>query len=308
MSSPNRMTAPGRPRPPGFTILELLVVLAIVGFFAIAIGSRLASVSDEAAVTTALEEMNNIKKAITDLFYPDLGFIPEDPGPDNRLVSASSSSAGDDDRPWFATRYLCLQEDRARPTQPPDRLQFPQSHAMWVYLRSQINRRSPDDGGAKAMAMAKLAWDRYRQKGWRGPYMEQDIAVSLDPQNPAAMPLIATPWADKCENLARQAEEAGEKTEAERLRRGKYYLIVTDTVRDTEGNYAADKSTARIVSFGADCDDDGAYRHPDTGRRVTAADLRKANVNAPGTPNTYDTGDDIVVFIFGGGTTRRPAN
>jgi hypothetical protein len=132
------------------------------------------------------------------------------------------------------------------------------------------------------------------------------LSVSLDPQNPAAMPLIATPWADKCEKLAREAEEAGELNEAETLRRGKYYLIVADTRRNESDNYFTDRNSARIISFGADCEDDGSYRHPDTRRRVSAADLRKANLNAPGNPNAYDTGDDIVVFIFGGGTTRRP--
>jgi prepilin-type N-terminal cleavage/methylation domain-containing protein len=304
----SRNVRSSRPCTPGFTILELLVVLAIIGFFAIAVGSRFASISEQAGVTTALEEMNNIKKAVVDLFYPDLGFIPEDPGPNGKLVSAASNSAGDDDRPWFATRYLCLQDDRDRTNQTPDRLSAPQSHAMWTYLRSQINRQSPNDGSAKSMALAKLSWDRYRQKGWRGPYMEQDTLATFDGSETMAMPLIATPWADKCEKLAIQAEDAGEHSEAERLRRGKYYLIANDTKINNDGNDFADKNTARIVSFGADCEDSGSYQYAGSSRRATARDLRKANVNAPGNPNAYYTNDDIVVFIFGGGTTRRPTN
>jgi prepilin-type N-terminal cleavage/methylation domain-containing protein len=294
----------------GFTVLELLLVLVIIGIFAIAVGSRLANVREEAGVTTALEEMNNIKKAIIDLFYPDLGFIPEDPGEDGKLISADSRSAGEDDRPWFSTRYLCLKNDRERASQTPDRLESPESHAMWLFLRSQINREDPDDEKAKSMAKAKLTWDRYGQKGWRGPYMQQDLVTKLDDNSVYAMPLIATPWADKCEKLAQQAEDAGEDAEAEELRRGKYYLIVTDIERDKDDNYYAVKDSARVISFGADCEDDGSYRKSvdtlEEGPLVTAEDLRKANVNAPGDSNVYFTGDDIVVFIFGGGTIRRP--
>lgn len=304
----SRNVHPSRPPSAGFTILELLVVLTIIGFFAMAVAGRLAGVSDVAGVTTALEEMNNIKRAIIDLFYPQLGFIPEDPGPNRKLAGSAGSSAGDDDRPWFATRYLCLLEDRDRTTEVPDRLKSPQSHAMWIYLRSQINRRSPNDGNAKSMAMAKLSWNRYRQTGWRGPYMEQDITVRLDSMESTTTPLIATPWADKCEQLAREAEEAGETTEADRLRRGKYYLIVTDTITDEDGNYATDRNTARIVSFGADCEDSGSYRRLDGMGKVTATDLRKLNVEADESPDGYFTADDIVVFIFGGGTPRRPTN
>ncbi len=291
----------------GFTLLELLVVLTIIGFFIMALASRLADVTTQAGVTTALEEMNNIKQAVVDLFYPNLGFIPEDPGPDGRLAVRPGDSTGDDDRPWFATRYLCLGDDRERTNLSPDPFKAPQSYAMWIYLRSQINRQSPDDGNTRALALAKLSWDRYRQKGWQGPYMEQDAIVQLDPADTVSMPLIATPWANTCENMAREAEEAGETAQAERLRRGKYYLIVTDTVMDDDGNLHADKNTARIISFGPDCEDSGSYQYPDRSTRVTAAQLRKVNVVDPGNDNAYYSGDDIVMFIFGGGTTRQPA-
>jgi prepilin-type N-terminal cleavage/methylation domain-containing protein len=297
---PTRSTAQrlnGSTASPGFTILELLVVLAIIGFFAIALSSRLAGVSEQAGVTTALEEMNNIKSAIVDLFYPDLGFIPEDPGPNGKLVSAANVTAGDDDRPWFATRYLCLRDDRDRTSGTPDPSKAHQSYAMWSYLRSQIDRKNPASGSAKSTALAKLTWDRYRQKGWRGPYMEQDAMAMLGASEPTAMPLIATPWADKCEKLALQAEEAGEESEAEQFRRGKYYLIVTDTVVNADRTYSADKESARVISFGADCEDSGSFRSAGAFGRAEAKDLRRTD---------YDTGDDIVVFIFGGGTTRRP--
>jgi prepilin-type N-terminal cleavage/methylation domain-containing protein len=295
-----------------FTVLELLLVLTIIGVFSIALYSRLAKVSEEAGVTTALEEMNNIKKAVVDLFYPDLGFVPEDPGEDGMLISEDNPSAAADDRPWFATRYLCLKDDRAGTGQTPDPQTSPESYEMWMFLRSQINRENPDDAGALSMAKAKLSWDRYRQKGWRGPYMEQDLIARLDAADATAMPLVATPWAEKCEELAQQAEEAGDGAEAETLRRGKYYLIVSENELDDEGQYSSAKNTARIICFGADCEDGGSYLKSDaqTGEAApaTVEDFRKANVNDPSDPECYYTEDDIVVFIFGGGAVRRPSN
>jgi hypothetical protein len=131
-------------------------------------------------------------------------------------------------------------------------------------------------------------------------------------EDSTAMPLVGTPWADKCEELAQQAEESGNTDEAETIRRGKYYLIVSDPEVDDEGQYSSAKSTARIICFGFDCVDSGSYRKTDeeTGSEtpVTAEDLRKANVNDPDDEDCYYTEDDIVVFVFGGGAVRRPSN
>ena len=174
--------------------------------------------------------------------------------------------------------------------------------------------------GGEATAKAMLTWNRYKQKGWRGPYMEQDIRVKLDPDDAYAhyLPLIATSWADKCEKLAKQAEEAGDDEEAEKFRRGKYYLIVRDK-RNEKNNYGKAPgfdNTARIVCFGADCEDSGSYYidfiQDDPARRTTANDLRKPPIfdldhdQYNEDSEFYDTGDDIVVFIFGGGAVRKP--
>jgi type II secretory pathway pseudopilin PulG len=280
----------------GFTILELVVVLVCICFFAMMIASRLGTISEGAGVTTAHEEMNNIKKAINDMFYPDLGVIPEDAGEDGKLASDACPTCSKDDRPWYATRYLCLQNDGKG---------NPQYEDMLAFLTSYI--------GNKDMARGMLAWDRYKQKGWRGPYMEQDAMARLGPAGEYYFPFVATPWAEKCEKLALEAEESGDDQEAETLRRGKYYLIVVD--RDEDNNFNPIKNTARVVCFGADCEDDGSYyKDYDTNNptiRATANDLRKPNIydsNNPDNLDYYNTKDDIVVFIFGGGVMRKPGD
>jgi hypothetical protein len=278
----------------GFTVLELVVVLVCISFLAVMLASRLGTISEEAGVTIALEEMNNIKNAINDMFYPDLGVIPEDPGEDGKFASDKCSACGTDDRPWYATRYLCLRNDGKG---------NPEYEEMLAFLASCT--------GDTSLAKGLLAWDRYKQKGWRGPYMEQDAMAALELDDDYYFPLVATPWAENCEKLAQEAEASENDEDAEKFRRGKYYLIVTD--KNEDDNYKPMRNTARIICFGANGEDDGSYfvdyKETNPKIRTTADDLRKPNVynsDDPDNPDYYYTGDDMVVFIFGGGVQRKP--
>jgi hypothetical protein len=232
--------------------------------------------------------MRHIKEAIKDDFYPDLGLIPEDPGEDGKFVSSDCTSCGNDDRPWFASRYLCLSNDGE---------DKPEYEEMYNFIK-----RQRDEEAAKAL----LSRDRYLRRGWRGPYMEQDARVIIKGVSQYPFPLVASPWSEKCEALAIEAEESGKTDEASKLRRGKYYLIITD--RDEDLNPI--KDTARIISFGQDCWDSGAYYkdfdQSNPSVRATTEDLRKAQGSDEGSEFQYDTGDDLVMFIFGGGPIRKP--
>ncbi len=260
-----------------YSLLEILVVLACLGVFYMVVGSRFGEVTRDAGVTIALQEMAYIKEAVRDHFYPDLGVIPQDPG--------------EDDRSWYATRFLCLRNDGEG---------NPEYEDMLAFLTSLM-----DEDTAKG----KLTWDRHYQKGWRGPYLEQDIRERIDPDTSYGFPLITTPWADVCEELAQQAEDSGNEEEAERIRRGKYYFIIVDK----DDDYRSLKETARVVCFGPDGKDSGSY-YKDFDQEVpstlaTAEDLRKLPTCDPNEEDSdycYETGDDLVVFIFGGGATRKP--
>ena len=56
--------------------------------------------------------------------------------------------------------------------------------------------------------------------------------------------VVATPYADACEAMAQAMEDQDNLEEAEKFRRAKYYLIVTD--RDEDG--APINNTARITT------------------------------------------------------------
>ena len=274
----------------GFTLLEFVVVIFIMSMMAFFVVSTFSTVTDTAAANTAIEEMYNIKKSITGFFYSDLGIVPQDFGdnPDNRKNATR--------KPWFATRFLCIQDDRPGMKGIPDPLEDPEAHEMWLLLEKDT---------------PLLSWDRYRQKGWRGPYMEQDGTAKIgSTYNDYYFPMIATPWADTCEAMAQAMEEQDDMVEAEKLRRGKYYLIVTDEDEDNDPI----NNTARIISFGANCIDDGSY-HKDYETKDPAEftkinDLRKPapkkNGKMENPDDYYSTGDDMVMFIFGGGNTRTP--
>jgi hypothetical protein len=275
----------------GFSVLEILVVLTCLGVFMIVISAEYGGIVRDAGVTIALQEMTHIKEAIRDDFYPDLGVIPQDRGEDGTLASEQCPACGEDDRPWYATRYLCLRNDGSG---------NPEYEDMLAFLKSTMDEE---------VAEGKLTWDRYYQKGWRGPYLEQDIRERLASDASHAFPLITTPWAKVCEELAQQAEDSGHSQEAERIRRGRYYLIIVDRDED----YALLKETARIVCFGPDGKDSGSYckdfDQDDPSTFVTAEDLRKlpaSDSEEQDEDDSYDTGDDLVVFVFGGGVTRRP--
>ncbi|MBL0717616.1 MAG: type II secretion system protein [Desulfosarcina sp.] len=90
----------------GFTLLEFVVVIFIMAMMAFFVASTFSTVTDNAAVNTAIEEMYNIKKSITDFFYPDLGIVPQDFGEEPEDPKNATR------KHWFATRFLCIQDDR----------------------------------------------------------------------------------------------------------------------------------------------------------------------------------------------------
>jgi len=274
-----------------YSLLEILVVLACLGAFFMAVGARYGEITRDAGVTIALQEMAHIKEAVRDYFYTDLGVIPQDAGEDGALASDSCRTCGEDDRPWYAARFLCLRNDGEG---------NPEYEDMLAFLSGLMD---------EDIARGKLTWDRHYQKGWRGPYLEQDIRERIDADVAYALPIITTPWADVCEELAQQAEDSGNAEESECIRRGRYYLIIIDKDED----YRPLKETARIVCFGPDGKDSGSYYkdfdQEDPSTLATAEDLRKLPTCDPDDDESdycYETGDDLVVFIFGGGATRQP--
>ena len=293
----------------GFTILELLVVMFVMTCLAGVVIARFGALTESAAVQCAITEMNSINEAIKDGFYPDLGFIPEDPGKDGR-------PGNNDDRPEYSTRYLCMSDTGVDPGRVPDSFTEAESYDMWIFLRSQIDPGNQDNKSTKKAALSLLAWNKYNNKGWRGPYMNHDGGAYFSSGGMGKkyyFPLITTPWFENCENNAQQEEEKNNKRQALNYRKGGYYLILG----------GQDKNMARIVCFGSNGVDDGSesrqkgrYYDGNTWsappENFTLKELfRLPNRNYekarkfPDEP-AYYTGDDIVVFIFSGGSIRCP--
>jgi len=250
----------------GFTLMEVLVVMTIILFLSAILYSQFGVTSKKAAVVCALNEMTEIKKAIRDCFYLDLGLIPEDFGPDGLLNSG-------DENPQYATRFLCFTNDGEGNPQYEEMKKFFENYSASTDF---------------------LKWDRFNRRGWRGPYMEPDGSYRVKEYGVKAtyFPLIATPWINVCEERAQEEVAIGCNDKAEEYRKGKYYHIIVEH----EGEKQL-KDTARIVCFGANCLDDGSCFNEKKGCFTTADDLKE---------ESYDTGDDIVMFIFGTQPTRFP--
>ncbi len=80
-------------RLPGVTILEVLIVLAIMGLLATVVAPRVVGYMGRAKSTVAETQLNNIKSAI-EFFAIDTGRYPTDAEGLNALTSAPPSATG----------------------------------------------------------------------------------------------------------------------------------------------------------------------------------------------------------------------
>jgi len=133
---------------------------------------------------------------------------------------------------------------------------------------------------AASQAEALLTWDRYSRRGWRGPYLEQEIIAydskgTSDTADDEWYPLIIDAWGERVDYTVDPDGVIGE------------YRIIYDELDGVSGITREDERlSARIVSFGPNGRNNGGATIP--------------------LPLPEDTGDDLVMFIFGTGPVRRP--
>lgn len=293
------------PTCPGFTLLELLIVLVIIGFLVTATGRAFRKVDKDAQITAALSDMKAISEAIVNGMYPDIGYIPYPM-----------------DDPLLTTSYLCLDMDYS-----PEEINKSTYQKRVTYysrwglqyktidlidcekLKEEVKKDRGEEEANRIYATCRLLgkgddpmkdsikkWDIYHNKGWRGPYIKCNGSYYYKPKTKEgaeegySVPIIESPWADRCEQKAREAEKDGDDDLAKEYRKGKYYQILPAmkactqwfcyrytlpghkpgtigstgvdccclTEKFADMNWAVLKSGACIVSRGPNCLSDGA--------------------------------------------------
>ncbi len=187
----------------GFTLLELLTCLIVLAVFITIVAANTGRFGEDLKIAAALKDMKTIQAAIVNKLYPDFGYIP--------------CGAGDGDtderkriEALFIPAYLFLE-------------------------RGEIRDMIP--GVEECMKEGYIGeWDKYASKGWQGPYLASANSLfdatyfdktgfpKTDDGN-VWLPTLQTPWAESCEEMAREAEAEGDLNLAKKYRKGKYYQI-----------------------------------------------------------------------------------
>ena len=324
----------------GFTLLEVLTVLAVIGFMITVVSVFANRNFGNYSLQQAINDMNRIKTAIRDGFYRDTGLIPQSIG----------KLDGAEDHPEFATKWLCLkndcnQEDIENATYAKEWLPLDSNAAICRYQYLKCDELCSGGCEFKKLCtwfsfMTNPGWDDYPEGGlikrvllcntsvkqvWNGPYLEGNITVEDgEDEDGGYIPVIATPWASGIEQAALDAEDEGNDFLAERYRKGKYYHIHVKADHGGDlspwpeiviGGYTRyrsrprsgilqDKTTARIICYGENGLDDGSYckEYDNDG---SCKEGRETTIEELKDPD-FDIGDDLVMFIFGDGFRRVP--
>lgn len=298
----------------GYTLMELIAAVVIIGFLVTIVNSRIRNVGDDACVIAALNNMKAVSKAARQ-FHSDFGFVPEQLDPVNDTDGDDLEDDENDKRnlnPAYTTRFLCLEKDCTDE-------QIMEYAADWGFEYEDIR----DDGHTGCYDMAiclrnlagisdsarlleLLLSESSYGRGWQGQYLRPNAlfnAAETDAEitpeiydangSPVRLPILATPWAGDLENDALEAQANEEMEKAGLYREGKYYQIRVSTTLECVQYYGSrcrtwewkqQKETARIVCLGENGLDDGGTQYP--------------------VPE--DIGDDMVMFIFGNGPVRSP--
>ena len=330
----------------GFTLLEVLTVLAVIGFMVTVVSVFANRNFGDYRLQQAINDMNRIKTAILDGFYPDTGLIPQSVG----------KLDGAEDHPEFATKYLCLKNDcnhedienatYIKEWWPCGSDQFPHSGAICRYRYVKCDELCPGSCEFKKLChwfrfMTNPGWDDYPEDGlirrvllysppvkqvWNGPYLEGNATVE-DVENEAGgyIPVIATPWASDIERAAGDAEDEGDNSLAERYGKGKYYHIHVKVESPGRLPCWPEIVVNMLGSFPEPRRRSGILQDKTTARIICygenglddgsyCKEYDKDGSCKEGRETSieelkdpdFDIGDDLVMFIFGDGFTRVP--
>ncbi|MGD8388452.1 MAG: prepilin-type N-terminal cleavage/methylation domain-containing protein [Desulfobacteraceae bacterium] len=233
----------------GFTTIELLICTVILALFMTIVSTTAGRFDEDVKIAAALKDMKTIQTALVSGVYPDLGHIPCG-------VDADSTDERKAVEALFVPAYLFMERSDVQ--------------KKLEALDCLIDGYVPE-------------YEKYESKGWRGPYMKAPNGVIdatyFDEEgfpetsgHHVYLDALLTPWADDCEEMAREAESAGDPDLALEYRKGKYYQVLYPQVTMTWPEYVHDaghpfefsgwneppycqisRYGAQIVCRGADC-------------------------------------------------------
>jgi prepilin-type N-terminal cleavage/methylation domain-containing protein len=184
----------------GFTLVEILLALVIVGVLATLAVMLTRDKLDDGKVTAALTQMDGIRRAVADGFYRDFGFIPEEvhrtqDDPDSGSYhTLLETDVPRNQNPEYATRFLCMERDCTN-EEITDLLSV-YSISQTSSLKMQAQKWGGDSGRLGCAFMARALYEvrdntltdflndelsslRYLmmpdpsvgRRGWAGPYL-----------------------------------------------------------------------------------------------------------------------------------------
>ena len=341
----------------GFTVLEILVVLSIIGVFVTICAGTIKDTANDAEMIAALGIMNSIRQAVANGFYKDFGCIPEEV---QKTGSGAAHTVSYNNNPEYATRFLCLKKDCSdsdiqtllKKYKSADWTDFndgdfrPGCCFMFKCLENLV---SVDLGTVYTHIEALMTNPVYGTRSWTGPYLEANSQFNATALNqaddtrypddfysdystfegdPVLLPVISTPWSDGLEASALEIEAENPSLAAE-LRKGRYYQILvysrnTGTTENGQDTYTSVwiqvPETAVVISRGPDglpgTDGDAGTVGAETYWKACAAMsdfgpataqrqcFKRLMITDPNDSEYVDIGDDMILFIFGGGTVR----
>ena len=177
--------------------------MVILGFFVTIMAMNTMKFNEDVKIAAALKDMSDIQTAITHGLHPDLGNIPCNADYSDKSIEA-----------LFVPAYLFLEREEIK-----DIVETTEKCVKGEY-KEYID-----------------PWNKYQSSGLGGPYMKyppgvldatyfDEVNFPKDSEGRHAyMGALLTPWADKCEQMASDAEQEGELELAMEYRKGKYYQI-----------------------------------------------------------------------------------
>lgn len=167
----------------GFTLIEIVMVLAVMVALAGLVVSSMQGVHEQAALDLARHELNEVRRAVLQ-FKADTGFLPRR-GPFNLVGADPLANEG--------TAGLVQLTSLLPAASPAERQAwFDAPENLFQLFLPPPTAYLDTASGHPLLALA--AWDAGRRRGWRGPYLTANGEGRLGGPGRPPVPAVADPF------------------------------------------------------------------------------------------------------------------